>query len=95
VARADELALLAALVKPVEIAMYWQEPDDEDRALADHVVCDALMPVAHAVASAPAARWWSGSAATGRQQYVEWLGPAGGPPSVTVQPQSWQRGELL
>jgi hypothetical protein len=83
VAHADELTLLAALVESVETAMYWQEPDDEDLALADQTVRDALLPVSQAVITAPAAGWWSAPAGTARQQYVEWLAPAGSPPSVT------------
>src|ERR1035437_3787869 len=83
VAHADELTLLAALVESVETAMYWQEPDDEDLALADQTVRDALLPVSQAVITAPAAGWWSAPAGTARQQYVEWLPPAGSPPSVT------------
>ena len=34
VVRADQLTLLAALVEPVQTAMYWQEPDDDDYALS-------------------------------------------------------------
>jgi hypothetical protein len=83
VTHADELTLLAALAEPVETAMYWQEPDDEDLALADQTVRDALLPVSDAVTTAPAASWWSTPAGTARQQYVEWLAPGGGPPSVT------------
>ena len=83
VTHADELTLLAALAEPVETAMYWQEPDDEDLALADQTVRDALLPVSEAVTTAPAASWWSTPAGTARQQYVEWLAPGGGPPSVT------------
>jgi hypothetical protein len=51
--------------------MYWQEPDDEDRVLAAEPVRAALLPVAEAVAAAPAARWWATPVAAGRQQYVE------------------------
>jgi hypothetical protein len=34
VVRADQLTLLAALVEPVQTAMYWQEPDVDDYALS-------------------------------------------------------------
>jgi hypothetical protein len=74
VTHTGELALLAALVQPVEVAAYWQEPDDEDLALADRSVRDVLLPVAQAVTAAPAAQWWSTPMARDRQQYVEWLG---------------------
>jgi hypothetical protein len=33
VVHADQLTLLAALMEPVQTAMYWQEPDDDDYAL--------------------------------------------------------------
>jgi hypothetical protein len=73
VTHADKPTLLAALVNPVDTAMYWQEPDDEDLALADPAVWDVLLPIAQAVTAAPAARWWSTRVARNHQQYVEWL----------------------
>jgi hypothetical protein len=82
-ATADELVLLAALVQPVETAMYWQEPDDEDQALADQAVWEALLPVARAVTAAPAARRWPAPVATGHQRYVEWLGGDDYSPALT------------
>jgi hypothetical protein len=83
VTQAGELTLLAALAEPVAVAMYWQEPDAADVALAAAAVRDALLPVSQAVISAPAARWWSAPAETAAQQYVEWSGRGGSPPSVT------------
>lgn len=68
---ADELPLLAGLAESVVWAMYWQEPAATDQALADPLVGEALMPVARAVSSAPAARWWAAPVATDRQRYVE------------------------
>ena len=83
VTQADELGLLAALVQPVELAAYWQDPDDEDVALADPAVRAALLPVAHAVATAPAARWWPTPVAIHHQQYVEWLDEHDHSPALT------------
>jgi hypothetical protein len=83
VGAADELTLLSALVQPVDAAMYWQEPDDEDHALAAQEVRDALGPVARAVATAPGARWWPGPIVTGGQQYVQWHSGPGRPPAFT------------
>jgi hypothetical protein len=74
VAQADGLTLLAVLAEPVAMAMYWQEPDDEDLALAGPAVRDALLPIAQAVTAAPAAHWWATAVAGDHQQYVEWLG---------------------
>lgn len=85
-AETNELALLAALVQPVETAMYWQQPDDDDQALADQAVQEALLPVAHAVVAAPAAQWWPTRAARDRQQYVEWLGEHDYSPALTGTP---------
>lgn len=82
-AAADELTLLAALVQPVETAMYWQEPDDEDLALAAPAVREALLPVARAVTAAPAAGWWPAPADRDRQQYVEWFGEDDYSPALT------------
>ncbi len=80
---AAEPTLMAALADTVSAAMYWQEPDSEDRGLDDQAVRDTLRPVARAVGNAPAARWWFTPAAIGRQRYVEWLEPDIGPPAVT------------
>jgi hypothetical protein len=55
----DPASLFSALADSVAWAMYWQEPDDRDRRLADPRVGEQLWPVAEAVSRAPAARWWS------------------------------------
>jgi hypothetical protein len=49
-ATTDDLALLAALGEPVNLARYWGPPDGEDRALSDPAVREALLPVARVVA---------------------------------------------
>src|SRR5260221_3057116 len=67
------MELLAAVSASVDAAMYWQEPDGEDLALASQAVREALGPVARAVTAAPAARWWPTPAPRQRQQYVEWI----------------------
>lgn len=54
-----ETALLGPLADSVDRAMYWQEPDEVDQALAAPEVRSALLPVARAIASAPSVRWWS------------------------------------
>ncbi|MGO9082992.1 MAG: hypothetical protein ACLQDY_28865 [Streptosporangiaceae bacterium] len=75
-ASTSELALLAPLADAVCAAMYWQEPDAGDRALAHAEVAAVLRPVADAVTAAPAARWWPGGLGLDAQRYVQ---PAGGP----------------
>jgi hypothetical protein len=55
----EPASFFAALADAVTWAWYWQEPDDRDRRLADRRVAEQLAPVAEAVSSAPAARWWS------------------------------------
>jgi hypothetical protein len=55
----EPASFLAALADAVTFAMYWQEPDDRDRRLADERIADVLCPVAEAVSRAPAAAWWS------------------------------------
>src|SRR5260221_14496253 len=67
------MELLAAVGASVDAAMYWQEPDGEDLALASQAVREALLPVARAVTAAPAAQWWSTPTEIGCQQYVEWI----------------------
>lgn len=54
----DELALLGALSQSVGAAMYWQEPDDEDRILSHPEIHDLLEPIAGSLAVSPATRWW-------------------------------------
>lgn len=54
----EPASFLAALADAVAWAMYWQEPDDRDRRLADPRVAEQLLPVAQAVSEAVAARWW-------------------------------------
>ncbi len=70
-------------MEPVQTAMCWQEPDDDDYALSAREVRDALLSVAQAVTIAPEARWWTSPIAAKSQQYVEWLGEHGGPPART------------
>ena len=73
--------LVEPLAESVAWAMFWQQPDNKDQALARPEVADALRPVAYAVTGAPAARWWSDGLDPGTQQYVEsLLGTHEGPP---------------
>jgi hypothetical protein len=77
----SEAGLAGALAESVTWAMYWQPPDDVDRALAHPEVAHALEPVACAVAGAPAARWWSTGLDLAAQYYVEPpVGDGTGPP---------------
>lgn len=62
-----EPALLGPLADSVDRAMYWQEPDEIDQALAAAEVAPALLPVAGAIASAPGAQWWSSPVDLGHQ----------------------------
>jgi hypothetical protein len=55
----EPASFFLALADAVAWAMYWQEPDDRDRRLADPRVAEQLWPVAEAVSRAPAARWFS------------------------------------
>ena len=80
----DELALLGALSQSVRAAMYWQEPDDEDRILSRPEIYDLLEPVARSVSGSPAARWWSTGVHLTGQQYTEAVnGPRSGPPPLS------------
>ncbi|WP_454777579.1 hypothetical protein [Georgenia muralis] len=51
--------LLDALGLAVDFARYWQEPDGEDVLAAAQEVREALARVAHVVAGAAAAAWWT------------------------------------
>jgi hypothetical protein len=72
---ADAGALLSALADSVAFAMYWQEPDQQDRELAEPAAREALRAVAEDVAADPAAAWWWSPADLERQRYVEWIDP--------------------
>ena len=61
-----------ALAESVDRAMYWQEPDDEDRVLADPAVVDELVPLARAVAGAPRSREWAQPLDRHDQHVVGW-----------------------
>ena len=79
----QELALIGALSQSVGAAMYWQEPDREDRTLSDPEIYALLEPVARSVVDSPAARWWSTGVDLKDQQYTEWVnGVRSGPPSL-------------
>ena len=67
----SEVALVEPLAESVTLAMYWQEPDTVDQALAHPGVAGELRPVAHAITGAPGTRWWSTGIDAGTQHYVE------------------------
>lgn len=54
-----DAAVTAALVRAVDAARYWQEPDGEDAVAALPELRDALTAVARRVADLPATGWWS------------------------------------
>ncbi|MDA8062495.1 MAG: hypothetical protein M0T80_08735 [Actinomycetota bacterium] len=88
-AAAEPTAFLGALGQTVSSAMYWQEPDETDAALAGPLVRDALRPVAEAVASAPGVSWWTGPVASEDQYQVVFPGqsepePPGDPHEALV-----------
>jgi hypothetical protein len=70
----SEVALLGALAEAVDGARYWQEPDEEDRALAGEQAREALLSAALAVTAAPAARWWASAFDAAGQRFVEFIG---------------------
>lgn len=77
----SQVDLVEPLAESVTVAMYWQGPDEVDRALAHPEVAGELRPVAHAIAHSPATRWWSTGVDAGTQQYVESpFGRVGRPP---------------
>ncbi|MGY1812425.1 hypothetical protein [Blastococcus sp. SYSU D00820] len=84
-ARCDADRLLTALAATVDAARYWQGPDDVDSALRDPRVARALVPVAEAVADAPAAAWWEAAIDRDDQHAVLWP-PSGGEPEPAPRP---------
>src|SRR5688500_9623228 len=66
----DPRAFLDALLTSVTTAMYWQPPDEHDRALTDPRLAELLRPIAEAVLEAPAAAWWSRPVNLSDQRHV-------------------------
>ncbi|MEB3367871.1 hypothetical protein [Saccharopolyspora mangrovi] len=66
-----EAELLVLLADSVDRAMYWQEPDEIDRALASPEIPAVLLPTARALSAVPAARWWSSPVDLGAQFHVQ------------------------
>ena len=95
-ATADPVAFLPALTAAVDEARYWQEPDEVDRWLTEPAIGAELLPIAAAVATAPASQWWREPVAPAGQHAVSWLQedpPVLDPPALTgAQPalQSWR-----
>jgi len=69
----DPLVLMDSLGAAVDSVRYWQEPDERDELLHDPRIVAALEPLAHALAVAPAARWWWSPLALDEQATVGWL----------------------
>jgi hypothetical protein len=93
-ATSDLLTFLAPLAKTVDAAVYWQPLDDFDLALGRDGVAELLLPVAEAIASAPAAQWWDSAVPIGDQHRVLFDGT---PSFVTYSPaalQAWRAATL-
>jgi hypothetical protein len=73
----DGSALLEGLLAAVNMASYWQEPDDEDQGFAAEAAREALRPVAEAAAAAaagiPDVRWWTEPVDRSRQRSTQFL----------------------
>lgn len=81
--------LRRALVRSVDCARYWQEPDGHDVIAGTAPVRKALIRVAEHVAGSADAAWWIRPAATGSQWSIDWehdraSGPINGPASTVL-----------
>ncbi|GAA4867593.1 hypothetical protein [Saccharopolyspora cebuensis] len=74
--------LLVAFADSVACAMYWQEPDDVDLALAAPEAVRELRPAAEAVAAASGTGWWFEPIGAD-QRYVRWVDPVVPAPELT------------
>ena len=68
----DPQDLLPMLAESVNWARYWQGSDEVDTALLDPGLALLLEPVAAALFSAPAARWWADPVALTDQRHIRW-----------------------
>jgi hypothetical protein len=69
-----EAAILKALQRSVDAAMYWQEPDDKDYALADSSAHTVLGRVAEALCESLHTTWWDSPIAADGQFLVAFDG---------------------
>jgi hypothetical protein len=65
-----ERAVLDALARSVDDAVYWQEPHEQDLALRGTQARAALLPIAQALCESPALAWWSRPLALDDQHQV-------------------------
>jgi hypothetical protein len=79
----DDVALLNFVGESVATARYWQDPDEEDRALCHPDFITELQPVADAIAAAPASAWWPSDLALGDQVYADWREDGAPPPGLS------------
>ncbi|MFT3799527.1 hypothetical protein [Microbacterium sp.] len=54
----DGAELDVAMLRCVDSARYWEQPDGEDLVAAEPVVCDALTAIAGVLQRHPATQWW-------------------------------------
>jgi hypothetical protein len=89
-------AIFDALERSVSVAMYWQEPDDVDRALADPDVSRAMVPVATVLAASPATAWWAAGMDAADQHIVVFDDDTPVPVSTATRPDltQWQADTL-
>jgi hypothetical protein len=87
VAAAGDAGLLRYVSEAVTWAIYWQAGQAWQRMLATDEIGAVLEPVARAITTAPAARWWSWPVDPDRQQYAQFLSRDGDldmePPAIT------------
>jgi len=86
---------LDALEHAVSAAMYWQEPDDVDRALANPDVTSAMVPLAKVLAASPATAWWAAAMDAADQHTVVFdATPAPAPTAADANLAQWQAKTL-
>lgn len=69
----DPLDLVEPLERAVSSAMYWEPPDDEDRALRERALLPALQRIGAALQASRAAEWWgTGIDLTAQRSSDQW-----------------------
>ena len=71
IAEFSEIDILDELAGAVDVARYWQPPDEEDEIFALPEVVSVLRPIAHAILNSPHTSWWSESVDLANQRVVQ------------------------
>ncbi|MDI9913767.1 hypothetical protein [Rhodococcus sp. IEGM 1379] len=71
IAQLSEIEMLDELAGAVDVARYWQPPDEDDLIFAAPEVITVLRPIAQAILESPHTSWWTESVDLVNQRVVQ------------------------